>query len=197
MIRVYARTARPIILRYFNRRSCVASSRITIEALKFFGIAARPVPVRFLVRAPALNAVFMSGVTAEDRAEIAGASGSRFVLLAPGPQISGGGIGWNGHVIVKTREFLIDPSFDQALDAIAGAGHAIAAAPLIAVFPLGGKSLPKTFHAGFTALLDDDTKIISEYDHLPDDSFLRAPAWELDHLQPAIEQILAAMKGIL
>ena len=173
MIRAFARVARKIILRYFNRRSCIASSRITIECLKIFGVESYPVPVRFILRAPDLKMAFVTGITPEEQAK-ARRSARKYIELATGP-----GGGWNGHVIVKAAGFVIDPSFDQALDAFAEAGCRIDNAPRIAVFPLNGVKLPEDFRATFTAMLDDDTKITAQYDALFDSTFADQPAWEL------------------
>ena len=69
MIRAFARVARTTILRYFGRRSCIASSRITIECLKIFGVESYPVPVRFILRAPDLRMAFVAGITPEEQAK--------------------------------------------------------------------------------------------------------------------------------
>jgi hypothetical protein len=191
VIRAFARVARTIILRYFGRRSCIASSRITIECLKVFGVESYPVPVRFILRAPDLRMAFVAGITPEEQA-IARRSPKKYIELATGP-----GGGWNGHVIVKAAGFVIDPSFDQALDAFAEAGCRIDDAPRIAVFPLNGVKLQEDFCATFTAVLNDDTKITAQYDALFDTTFADQPAWETDHIQPAIHAIVAKMKGIL
>ena len=191
MIRAFARVARTIILRYFGRRSCIASSRITIECLKIFGVESYPVPVRFILRAPDLGMAFVTGITPEEQA-IARRSPKKYIELATGP-----GGGWNGHVIVKAGGFVIDPSFDQALDAFAEAGCRIDDAPRIAVFPLNGVKLPEDFCATFTAVLDDDTKITAQYDALFDATFADQPAWETDHIQPAIHAIISKMKEAL
>ena len=156
-----------------------------------FGVESYPVPVRFILRAPDLRMAFVAGITPEEQA-IARRSPKKYIELATGP-----GGGWNGHVIVKAGGFVIDPSFDQALDAFAEAGCRIDDAPRIAVFPLNGVKLPEDFCATFTAVLDDDTKITAQYDALFDTTFADQPAWEADHIQPAIHAIVAKMNGIL
>jgi hypothetical protein len=191
VVRAFARVARRIILRHLNRRSCIASSRITIECLKNFGIESSPVPVRFILRAPDLHMVFVAGISPEEQAS-ARRSARKYIELATGP-----GGGWNGHVIVKAPGFVIDPSFDQALDAFAEAGCRIDDAPRIAVFPLQGVKLPEDFCATFTATLDDDTKITAQYDALFDTTFADQPAWETEHIQPAIRAIISKMKKVL
>jgi hypothetical protein len=192
VISAFARIARPIILRYFNRRSCIASSRIAVEVFRQFGIESSPISVRFVLRAPSLNVAFVSGLTSQQQAEVS-THAERFVALPLGPDIGGGGRGWNGHVILKAGDALVDPSFDQALDALAGNGAPIESAPRVAVFPLNGLQIPQDFHVRFTAILDDNTEIVAEYDALHDESFRDAPAWETDHLEPAIEEIVTAM----
>ena len=135
VITAFAQVARPVILRYFNRGSCIASSRIAIEVLRHFGIPARALPVRFVLRVPALEMAFVTGLSDQEKTKARREAGS-FVTVKSGPAIKGGSeIGWNGHLIVHAAGVLIDPSFDQALDAIAQQGHRIDATPLIGVFP--------------------------------------------------------------
>ena len=147
--------------------------------------------MRFILRAPDLNMAFVTGITPEEQAN-ARRSAGKYIELA-----TGAGGGWNGHVIVKAPGFVIDPSFDQALDAFAEAGCRIDDAPRIAVFPLRGVKLPEDFCATFTAVLDDDTKITAQYDALFDTTFADQPAWETDQIQPAIRAIVAKMKKVL
>ena len=55
------------------------------------------------------------------------------------------------------------------------------------MFPSGiGVELPADFCATFTAVLNDDTKIAAQYDALFDTTFADQPAWETDHIKPAI-----------
>jgi hypothetical protein len=197
VVAAFAETARPVILRYFNRSSCIASSRIALEVLRYFGIDARAIPVRFALQVPSLKIAFVSGLTSEQKLKARATAGT-FIELEPGPEIRNvGGGSWNGHVIVHAGGCLLDPSFDQALDAIAQGGAQIDASPRVAVFALDGEPVPDYFEARFTAWLDDETEIYVEYASIEDDSFKRAPAWETDHLQPAIEEIISSMEKLL
>lgn len=197
VINAFAQTTRPVILRYFNRRSCIASSRVAIEVLQYFGVEARAIPVRFVVRVPSLKMAFVSGLSPEEK-RTAKRDAGEFVELQPGPEIRGGGSGWDGHVIVDAGGCLVDPSFDQALDAIAQQGRVqIDASPRVAVFPLDGRELPDYFEARFTGVLDDGTQIHIEYVRTADESFQLAPAWETDHLEPAIAEIIGRMEKLL
>lgn len=134
---------------------------------------------------------FVSGITPEEQAQ-ARRSAGRYIELSTGP-----GGGWNGHVIVRAMDCVIDPSFDQALDAFAAAGCRIDHAPRIAVFPLNGVELPEDFCLTLTTQLDDDTMIKAQYDALFDVTFTELHAWEIDYLKPAIRSIVAKMKSIL
>ena len=46
-------------------------------------------------------------------------------------------------------------------------------------------------------MLDDETRILVEYVRIADESFQLAPAWETDHLEPAIAQIIDSMEKLL
>ena len=138
---------------------------------------------------------FVTGLSDQEKTKARREAGS-FVTVKSGPAIKGGSeIGWNGHLIVHAAGVLIDPSFDQALDAIAQQGHRIDATPLIGVFP--AEVLPDEFRVELAAVLDDETRILVEYVRIADESFQLAPAWETDHLEPAIAQIIDSMEKLL
>ncbi len=89
------------ILEDFTVHSCVASSRVTVEVLRYFGIAAQPKGVTAYIQ----NAAYLA---LEDRAKTM----SEADLLASGAW----GVGVTEHVVawVPAHDAFIDLSLDQA-----------------------------------------------------------------------------------
>jgi len=185
VIAVFAATARPVILRYFPRNSCIASSRITIECLKIFGVPSHAVPVTLKVEVRAHKIMFVCGIDEETQARARQSAASYIALQRTG---------WNGHLIVKAGRHVIDPSFDQVLDVFASQGIQIETRPAVFVIPVGDARLVKSFAIDFVALTDDGAKIDGQYFGIEDYSFQQTPAWETDHLEPAIREITSGMK---
>ena len=193
-VQCFAECARPPILRYLNRRSCIASCRITIEVLKRFGIAAHPVPVRFVVCAPVYKIAFISGFSVESQTELRRGA-ARYVDLAAGPKAGGGNGTWNGHVAVVTANYFLDPSFDQSLDALASNGLQLDPHPYIALAPLPQPINRDALHLEFSLETANSIFLTAQYNSISDYSFLETPAWELDHVEPVIEEIAATMEA--
>jgi hypothetical protein len=119
VVTALAKVGRPPILEHFAKRSCIASTRIALDVLEYFGVRAEPLPLFVLV----LNG------EALDMAE-AGMSqaGLQAEMLKYGPDEPGGpwGIGvgavienstdWAGHLVVAIPDerLLLDMSLDQA-----------------------------------------------------------------------------------
>lgn len=110
ILMVYTEIARPVMRRYMSPNSCVSATRVTIECLERFGIAARPQAVKWLVSLPARELCYASGLTEAERATAKQSVYHDWNTENP----------WNGHLIALTDEWLIDSSFDQALIALGG-----------------------------------------------------------------------------
>lgn len=108
---------RPAILNEgFNANSCVATVRVTIDVLKYFGVLAKPVPVR----------VFILNAAAARIAEEQGMEELQRVVQVQEPSDVGGpwtlGLGHDdgtpgaGHVVVAIvqERTMLDLSLDQA-----------------------------------------------------------------------------------
>ncbi len=186
VIQAFAQVARPIILKYLSRRSCIASVRVAIECLKRFGVRGRPFAVRFVVEIPAMNLMYTSGLSDEEQER---ARKAKSFINLPG----GEGGGWNGHLVIEAGGFLIDPSFDQAFAAFAETGHAMETPPMAVVFPLNGGRLGPDVQVDYEAALDNGTRLVIRYAVRPDDSFLDAPAWEFEYLMPVIREVCREM----
>lgn len=111
--------ARPVIRTEFRADSCIASTRIGIDALAYFGIRAVELPVSVLVFNADAAALVSAGVTLEDLREQTRAIP---VERPGGPWTIGVGMGtglpgaWPGHLIVTVPEIgvICDLSIDQA-----------------------------------------------------------------------------------
>ncbi len=96
--------ARPVMSKQgWDRDTCIAGSRIGIEALKRYGVAAQPLSVGFLALNPAANA-HRKGLPVP-----VGAKEPRIVYCHHrGPERP-----WKGHVVITTEGRLIDLTLDQ------------------------------------------------------------------------------------
>jgi hypothetical protein len=100
------RAVRAAVLEKFSPDSCIASSRVLIDVLRSLGVLARPVAVRTV----ALNAeafrLFAEDVPVENWPPTAHSVG----VAATGEKTDGR---WDGHLVVVSGDWLIDPSADQ------------------------------------------------------------------------------------
>jgi hypothetical protein len=174
IVRRYASVARPVILEFFPPNSCIAASRITIEVLRRFGIKAQAVPVSMVVQSKSRDLAFVSGLDMKGRAH----------QIRPASKNA-----WNGHCIAIAGGHLIDASFDQCDMADRG----VHIPPYILTVRIGDKVRLNSFHAVLEMITDDGEALEVQYFPLNDWSFLQSPAWETDHLQPAIQLICARM----
>lgn len=111
--------ARPLILEHFTPDSCIASTRIGIDTLTYFGIRSEPLPITaVLFNADAMD-LLQQGVSMEDLKErmnalSADAEGGPWSLgLGVGTQQPGA---WAGHLVIAIPQHhaVVDLSADQA-----------------------------------------------------------------------------------
>lgn len=113
-----ANVARPLILTRFRKDSCIASTRIGIDALAYFGVKAVPVSLQMLLFNREAVELLNSGKTLE---EIAAFVRERGLNEEGGPWTMGVGAdlgrpgGWAGHLVVgvPAANLLVDLSIDQ------------------------------------------------------------------------------------
>jgi hypothetical protein len=186
IVRAFAITARPIILKYFPPACCVAASRITVECLRRFGIRSEATQVKFVVHVKALNMAYVAGLD-EDEREKARLKASDWIDRVPDNLVAP----WNGHVVVVTKKmpsFLIDPSFDQAVM------PGVRIPPYILAAPLGRAIRPCDVGADLQLKTDDGLTLDVRYVPSSDRSFLDTPAWDRDHILPVADEICVAMR---
>lgn len=119
IVAALTKVARPVILREFEARSCIASTRIGIDALKYFGINALPIPLRIMIfNSEALEMLQAGKDLDEIRTEtlkyMATDPGGPWTM-AVGAEIENSD-GWAGHLVVGLPQMrlLVDLSIDQA-----------------------------------------------------------------------------------
>lgn len=192
IIQAYASVARPILLRYLTRRSCIASAHVAHLSLKAFGVSVRTVPVHLQFSIPALEVAYIAGITASEK-ERSKAVSRDWVELDEGTA-------WNGHVVLNFRNrSLIDPSFDQAFAAIAAGGVPIPANPLTLVLPLEGHSLTPGVRARYSLRMDPPEDHMCEvlYIVTDDNSYRDTPAWQDEAIPFIVDHVVSAVRAIL
>lgn len=117
------RVARPLIREHFNADSCIASTRIGMDVLAHFGVAAVEMPLMaFLFNHEAIK-LFEAGMTSQEIGEhVRGISveqeGGAWTLGvgAPGAPTVSGREGWTGHLVATIPDagVILDLSLDQA-----------------------------------------------------------------------------------
>ncbi len=177
-IQAFAAVARPLILKYFPPACCIAATRVTIECLRRFGVTAKPKATVFCVSVPEKKLAYVSGP--EKYFDFANAAS----WTKRGT--SDGSDGYQGHVVAFAGTTLIDAAFDQSLYALGMWEKFVLVQP--------ADKWPGTFDAQIGAVLTNGESCLIRYIALDDKSFLRAPAWELDHLQPLIAEVCSAME---
>lgn len=111
--------ARPLILEHFNPDSCIASTRVGIDALAYFGMRGEPLPVTGVLFNPEAMNLLQQGMSMDDLkkqmdAIPADADGGPWSLgLGVGTQQPGA---WAGHLVVALpqQHAVVDLSADQA-----------------------------------------------------------------------------------
>jgi hypothetical protein len=114
--------ARPIILSEFRKDSCIASTRVAIDALAYFGVKAEPLPVIATIFNAEAAAILNGGGTLE---ELAAAQQEKELDEPGGPWSLAIGTGhsrnndrpiWEGHLVaaIPDEQVFIDLSIDQA-----------------------------------------------------------------------------------
>lgn len=117
------RVARPIILEMFNKDSCIASTRIAIDALRYFGIAAVPMALSATIYNACAVEEFGQGEAITSIANFQSAlrvnepSGAWSVMIGTGlSEKDPNNPTWAGHLVAVIPEttVLIDLAIDQA-----------------------------------------------------------------------------------
>jgi len=119
VVAALVKVARPVILSEFEARSCIASTRIGMDALEYFGVKAVPIPLMIMIFNAEAHEMLRAG---KDLLELQ-AETLKYTPTDPGGPWTMGvgaevenGDGWAGHLVVGLPQMrlLVDLSFDQA-----------------------------------------------------------------------------------
>ena len=117
------RVARPIILEMFNKDSCIASTRIAIDALRYFGITAVPMSLSTTIYNSCAVEAFKQGKAIASIVNFQSAlcanktSEAWFVMIGTGlSEQDPNNPTWAGHLVavIPDETVLIDLAIDQA-----------------------------------------------------------------------------------
>lgn len=169
---------RPLILEYFSRDSCVATARIVIDTLDYFGIVARPLAVEAIIFNGEARAIIQSG---SSLAELYQVMASIPLSRRGGPWTLGLGLNDDpkvaaGHVVVHVPSVseLLDLSIDQASRPQKG----LVLSPM--AIPLAGSAFaddPSATVALEVPQPDGFSPAYIEYRHALRPLFQRSPNW--------------------
>ena len=164
--------------------TCVASTAVTCSVLASLGFDARPQPVKFFVELDAIKTAYCAGLSQE---ELSGAPAVHDSCLKGD---------WRGHLVALIgNDFLIDPSFDQASEALVQHGaKPLMSEPICLLFPLDG--LPKDeFHATYQAVFDNEQPGKVQYITTDTQGWRDSPAWNDPALSIIESVILRAIES--
>jgi hypothetical protein len=143
LLQATADAARAAVLRRYRPDSCIATTRVVIEALRYFGVTARPWAVDLQIYNAAAWAARAGDVPAADWPDDAWTIG-----IAPAGYAASGATDQNnvGHVVAVTAGRLVDASIDQASRPAKG----LTLTPVVAALPDGFNPADTTATIGYT-----------------------------------------------
>lgn len=109
----FAEVARPLILENFTPDSCVASTRIGIDALRAFGVLARPLPVHVRIFNQEMATLLMAGIKPTGR-HTADSEGGPWMVDLGNPVEGDPRAAGHVAIAIPALGLLLDPSIDQA-----------------------------------------------------------------------------------
>lgn len=157
----YCQVARKIMRPFLGPNSCVSATRLTIECLKRYSIMARPQPFKMAFEIKGISRAYTSGLSEEEM-------GNRVKVHAPWGQ------GYKGHVCAIWEDVLIDPSLDQANDAL----NVNFVPERVMLWPLEGGVSQDGFKLEMDVYNDDNKPAKLTYITISDYSFFESEAWE-------------------
>lgn len=186
LLELFTEIADPWIAQLENR-SCVAAVRILQQCLETFGVKVEPRPVYFTIQIKSLEIGYMCGLRPDQ------VKGQPKSWIPASPLRTG--TGWNGHLVALVdKQFLVDPSFDAPFIEMQLAGKLPSYERSgTLVLPLG-REIEHNFAADILGRVEE-LEVEVRYGSTADDSYLQAPAWELDHIQPLIDKVVVRMLG--
>jgi hypothetical protein len=175
--------AAPVVLdQIMTVNSCIGSTRIAVGCLAQWGVSARPQAVKWAVQLPARQLAYTAGLTAEERTTAKSSIHHDW----------GGSGDWEGHLVAIVGDYLIDPSFHQAL-------IALGLVPECRIFaahlgkPLNGSS----WSVEMAAVLDSGERLKLHYVCADNSGWETSDAWQDEAVPFIVRAICERMAGIL
>lgn len=185
-LELFESVARPA-LNEFSRNTCIEQSRILIEVLARFGIAAEPLATKYHVVCAQCECQFFSSGDPVDRKNAqALTKGLRYRHSDRPDEV----FGYHTVVLVE-RRLVADPTFAQAHMPEFG----FHLKPELVVIPLPGPLEPDTLpDIDIEGLNDDNVPFTARWIGVPDNDWEGTPAWEPSHLWGLIDILEAHMR---
>lgn len=183
VLAAYGRVARHVILRYLERQSCIASTRITVEVMRHFQLAAKALPMRLVVECPKLKYAYVSGLTAAQKAHAKKQSVAW----------STRGGGYDGHVVaLVANSWIVDASIDQ----VESAEHGFTVPPSVLLVPVPIGINRRRMHIEIQGVTDNGHELKIRYMSSRDKTFYATPAWELcTDLGSVVDLVISAVRA--
>ena len=173
-----ARAVRQAVLVEFRHDSCIASTRVTLEVCRYWGLAARPQAVKVQAFTPQAW---------QQRAALRNVPVDKWPKGAWSVGIAGSGKHgpgrWDGHLVALHGRWLIDPSLDQ----LARPQHGLLVLASAFRMPEQWGGALAEDEVGMVTM-PDGTVII--YESLDDQEWRQSPNWSAK--SPAIKRVTGA-----
>lgn len=183
----YAAVARPMMLEFMERSSCISAAKLTCEVLRIFNLKAQVLPYAMVMQVPELKLAYLVGLRGEDK-EKARRDAANWTERTHKQG------GWDGHVVaIVEGRWLIDAAFDQV------EMEGFRMPPMILVLDMGENKIPLCDRGiDVAAVNDDGLKFTLQYRPLDDWSFEQSDAWKdegLPYLAAAIGDAMTPTEG--
>lgn len=186
--------ARPLILDHYRADSCIASTRVAIEVLRYFGLNAEPLPLLVLAfNAEAARMIEEGADLPTVHAETLKYStddpgGPWTIAVGTGRQARhSGDEGWAGHLVAAIPDLKV--VIDLSIDQINRPHKTMNFTPVWSIVPEDDWWAGEVNNAFFRT--DEDCLLILDRNALDPDGYKASTNWTMkDHSKTAIKQIV-------
>jgi hypothetical protein len=193
IVHALAEHARPIIREDYRVDSCIVSTLVGIEALRYFGIPAVPQSVKVRAFNRAMADHIIKGEVDDERTcaywtPIDGSWGVG-VGYGNGPLDRPG---WDGHLVIRCDKFQAPVMIDLSIDQVNRPQHNIITKPFCALLPKGWPTPPDDM-----ALIEFEQAVLHYTVHT-NESYQDSEDWKLvDRARPVIGRVIRKLKEVL
>jgi hypothetical protein len=187
VLQIYRKIARPWLDKIFEPATCTEQSRVLLEVLKRFGIAAEPVGTKMIVTCQAQEYQFVTGIDEEEKERARRTAKAYIERHAKGETVR-----VIRHVVLLVeRRILVDSTLHQA----SARSFKFQIEPDIVILPfpqqLGSEHL---FDAQAKAETRDGIEFEIRWIATDDRDWEQDDGWEPSHLWPLIDRIESDMR---